>query len=303
MRREAHEQPDRFADPSTPLDPKLEQSIATPTTTNGQKRKEPPHSTGRKPVKKSRLSDQGIEEKGNVMTKQDEDKDVDSASKPKRVRTGCLTCRERHLKCDEGLPECNNCRKSNRACKRGLKLNFLDTWAEAPPIVASGYGSRDWMVEFVDESRDIAGEYEGGVQKYKPLVSEPKQQPITTDPSLTYQYLPTLPPAPNMAHTPLPSLPNALPEAYRDTSRQADSMFEGQMASAMGNGHKSQPPQSGNMSQANYSAVSSHSSLGPGSVGSYSAGPAELLQTNYTERREYLDDQEGELVATTGLAI
>lgn len=25
-----------------------------------------------------------------------------AANKPKRVRTGCLTCRERHLKCDEG---------------------------------------------------------------------------------------------------------------------------------------------------------------------------------------------------------
>lgn len=25
-----------------------------------------------------------------------------ASSKPKRVRTGCLTCRERHLKCDEG---------------------------------------------------------------------------------------------------------------------------------------------------------------------------------------------------------
>jgi Fungal Zn(2)-Cys(6) binuclear cluster domain len=33
------------------------------------------------------------------------------ASRPKRVRTGCLTCRERHLKCDEGMPDCQNCRK------------------------------------------------------------------------------------------------------------------------------------------------------------------------------------------------
>lgn len=28
-----------------------------------------------------------------------------AVNKPKRVRTGCLTCRERHLKCDEGLPD------------------------------------------------------------------------------------------------------------------------------------------------------------------------------------------------------
>ena len=33
-----------------------------------------------------------------------------AANKPKRVRTGCLTCRERHLKCDEGLPDWYVCR-------------------------------------------------------------------------------------------------------------------------------------------------------------------------------------------------
>src|SRR5205809_8055747 len=49
------------------------------------------------------------------------------ASKPKRVRTGCLTCRERHLKCDEALPRCQNCQKSDRVCKRGVRLNFIDT--------------------------------------------------------------------------------------------------------------------------------------------------------------------------------
>ena len=48
------------------------------------------------------------------------------AAKSRRVRTGCLTCRARHLKCDEAAPVCLNCRKSNRICERGLKLNFLD---------------------------------------------------------------------------------------------------------------------------------------------------------------------------------
>ncbi len=57
------------------------------------------------------------------------------ANKPKRVRTGCLTCRERHLKCDEGLPNCQNCRKSSRVCKRGVRLNFIDTQIQSPPII------------------------------------------------------------------------------------------------------------------------------------------------------------------------
>lgn len=56
-------------------------------------------------------------------------------SKSRRVRTGCLTCRERHLKCDEGMPHCNNCRKSNRECKRGVRLNFIDTRVEQPPVI------------------------------------------------------------------------------------------------------------------------------------------------------------------------
>lgn len=56
-------------------------------------------------------------------------------SKPKRVRTGCLTCRNRHLKCDEALPICMNCQKSNRKCERGVRLNFIDLKVEQPPYL------------------------------------------------------------------------------------------------------------------------------------------------------------------------
>lgn len=34
----------------------------------------------------------------------------------KRTKTGCLTCRRRRIKCDEGKPRCNNCIKSKRLC-------------------------------------------------------------------------------------------------------------------------------------------------------------------------------------------
>ena len=61
--------------------------------------------------------------------------------KSKRVRTGCLTCRERHLKCDEGLPECNNCRKSSRECRRGIRLNFIDVQVKDPPCLPP---TADW---------------------------------------------------------------------------------------------------------------------------------------------------------------
>ncbi|KAI0525919.1 hypothetical protein F5B22DRAFT_260157 [Xylaria bambusicola] len=35
----------------------------------------------------------------------------------KRTKTGCLTCRKRRIKCDEGKPTCNNCLRSKRQCE------------------------------------------------------------------------------------------------------------------------------------------------------------------------------------------
>jgi hypothetical protein len=71
------------------------------------------------------------------------------ANKPKRVRTGCLTCRERHLKCDEGLPNCQNCRKSSRTCKRGVRLNFIDTQVQSPPMIPP---TADWAGRFFQDA-------------------------------------------------------------------------------------------------------------------------------------------------------
>ncbi|TGZ77554.1 hypothetical protein EX30DRAFT_199319 [Ascodesmis nigricans] len=34
----------------------------------------------------------------------------------RRTKTGCLTCRKRRIKCDEGHPTCHNCAKSKREC-------------------------------------------------------------------------------------------------------------------------------------------------------------------------------------------
>ena len=73
-----------------------------------------------------------------------------AAGKSKRVRTGCLTCRERHLKCDEGLPDCNNCRKSSRECKRGVRLNFIDIQVKNPAIIPP---TADWSGMFLELGR------------------------------------------------------------------------------------------------------------------------------------------------------
>lgn len=87
-------------------------------------------------------------------------------TKAKRVRTGCLTCRERHLKCDEALGRCLNCRKSDRICRRGIRLNFIDIQTVAPPHLIDR--PRGAKVTFRDDSRFIASEYVGGFERYPP---------------------------------------------------------------------------------------------------------------------------------------
>lgn len=71
---------------------------------NQQKRKEPPNPSSTKPSKKVKRVGPRSDSRDNV-TNGNGDKDAE-ASKPKRVRTGCLTCRERHLKVSRGIHIC-----------------------------------------------------------------------------------------------------------------------------------------------------------------------------------------------------
>ena len=142
-----------------------------------------------------------------------------TASRPKRVRTGCLTCRERHLKCDEGTPDCQNCRKSSRPCKRGVRLNFIDTQVKTPPITPP---TQEWDVAFQDESREIASEYRGGLSRYAHLAVD--QGVITdTNPEVPYEFPGSMVDAPTLSHQQLPSIQSLPPggvEAYSGTSEQ-----------------------------------------------------------------------------------
>ncbi len=125
-----------------------------------------------------------------------------AAARPKRVRTGCLTCRERHLKCDEGVPDCQNCKKSNRECKRGVRLNFIDTTIKDPPITPP---TEDWDVVFQDESRDIASEYRGGLSRYTTLSSEGDGVASKQEPQFDFSSAASIIQAPVLAHQQLPS--------------------------------------------------------------------------------------------------
>ena len=46
------------------------------------------------------------------------DPSVQSRFGGSKVRTGCLTCKARHLKCDEGKPSCARCIKGGRICRQ-----------------------------------------------------------------------------------------------------------------------------------------------------------------------------------------
>lgn len=149
-----------------------------------------------------------------------------AVSKPRRVRTGCLTCRERHLKCDEALPRCQNCQKSDRLCKRGVRLNFIDTQVAAPPYAAPF--AHNWQVSFLDESRDIASEYRGGFERY-PLL---RKEIMSKNNAPAYE-LPDLIGASTLTHQ---SLPNTAPllTSFTEPSQPevSDSIFHNNPASA-----------------------------------------------------------------------
>ncbi|KAF2721555.1 hypothetical protein K431DRAFT_209979, partial [Polychaeton citri CBS 116435] len=174
-------------------------------------------------------------------------------SKPKRVRTGCLTCRERHLKCDEALPHCNNCKKSNRQCKRGVRLNFIDTWVDKPPRIVTLFGTKDWRVDFHDESREIASEYVGGLARYKHIrpptainkagsVTAPNELPNGN--GICMDFPAQLPPSSLQHSIPLPPI-HAIRDPHQPHFPDASSHQASDMSTFFDNKHRQSNPHDG----------------------------------------------------------
>ncbi|GES65824.1 hypothetical protein ATEIFO6365_0012021600 [Aspergillus terreus] len=66
-----------------------------------------------------------------------------------RVRTGCLTCRRRRRKCDEGKPRCANCEVKGFVCKYRTDLAFVSPQsARDTPATTRQYST----ITFVDDS-------------------------------------------------------------------------------------------------------------------------------------------------------
>jgi hypothetical protein len=204
--------------------------LLTPGVVDGRTAKHKSKAASRKSSgKKSPGSSHTVGESPNSMNGSEKspggnNEAVPAVAKPKRVRTGCLTCRSRHLKCDEGTPICQNCRKSNRECERGIRLNFIDTATPKHPIQFIP-PTHDWQVTFQDESREIADEYKGGLAKYAPLEKEDHfdvPQEITYDfsqsvgaPTISHQSLPPMGAMLQTYHEPQQSLyPDSMTEPY-----------------------------------------------------------------------------------------
>lgn len=61
----------------------------------------------------------------------------DPKARKKRVRTGCLTCRGRRIKCDERKPQCGNCENSRCVCEGWL----VSSLSENLGLLDKGYPS------------------------------------------------------------------------------------------------------------------------------------------------------------------
>ncbi|KAF2009929.1 hypothetical protein BU24DRAFT_67612 [Aaosphaeria arxii CBS 175.79] len=141
-------------------------------------------------------------------------------TKPKRTRSGCLTCRERHLKCDEGKPVCNNCKRSNRQCKTGLRINWIYT--EKATLPYEPPRPREWQVAFQDDSREIASEYKGGQQKYDDYdAAHGNFGAIGNQAYMNAHNNNMGPPSSSIAQKPLPSVSSMLPDPYQTDAHNA----------------------------------------------------------------------------------
>ncbi|KAF2152573.1 hypothetical protein K461DRAFT_286443 [Myriangium duriaei CBS 260.36] len=219
-----------------------------------------------------------------------------TAPKPKRVRTGCLTCRERHLKCDEGVPTCLNCKKSSRICKRGLRLNFIDTQTKAPPKIVQAVG----FIGFEDESRNIASEYKGGLERYgvaeeydnqangfRRLQAHNQQHhdQSVIDPSLQFDHGNAAPPAPSMSYQELPPIQGMLPDSAYSEDPQA-----------MLNQIKFDQPKYDHATESyqrhNSTVQSPFSSHNAAHSSAASFGNSDQESNNSGEKKEYLNNQE-----------
>jgi hypothetical protein len=90
-------------------------------------------------------------------------------------------------------------------------LNFIDTTVKAPAVMAPIH---DWNVTFLDESREIASEYRGGLSKYMALEQRPSRTQHTEN-GLGFDFAgPAM--ASSMHQQGLPPIQGMLPDTFQN---------------------------------------------------------------------------------------
>lgn len=89
---------------------------------------------------------------------------IGPAKKQTRTRTGCLNCRRKKRKCDEGRPVCGTCRRRTEHCEWGLKISFrvenaqgIDSAHPSMRRMARTRPSREF--EIMDVTSDVIRDY------------------------------------------------------------------------------------------------------------------------------------------------
>jgi hypothetical protein len=66
-----------------------------------------------------------------------------------KVRTGCVTCKQRRVKCDEAKPTCHRCAKAGRQCSGYAPPPPKDRNAAGQPLVIISYLAPDHSISFL----------------------------------------------------------------------------------------------------------------------------------------------------------
>ncbi|OJJ49405.1 hypothetical protein ASPZODRAFT_61087 [Penicilliopsis zonata CBS 506.65] len=86
----------------------------------------------------------------------------------RRTKTGCLTCRKRRIKCDEGHPVCRNCVKSKREC-----LGYDPVFRQQPTTPSAIQPAPNPPPSLVVNPQDPSANYSSAPPGYMPAASQP----------------------------------------------------------------------------------------------------------------------------------
>lgn len=89
---------------------------------------------------------------------------IPDQKKHKRTRSGCFTCRARRIKCDEGRPVCERCRKGSRDCVYP---------SPAPPSKGARAAGKSRVARSPSQGSDSSGKFEHEeVSPLEPIIDE-----------------------------------------------------------------------------------------------------------------------------------